>query len=101
MELSTCFASPEIYYSLACFTYILSGVFGAIIRWRHMCHPYSEQGDYFYPARRQVTFFYGAVVLQFPYVLCPSDPDAWFSHEVSESSFTLSALQFCSSDIFE
>ncbi len=78
MELSTCFASPEIYYSLACFTYILSGVFGAIIRWRHMCHPYSEQGDYFYPARRQVTFFYGAVVLQFPYVLCPSDPDAWF-----------------------
>ena len=42
------------------------------------CHPYSEQGDYFYPARRQVTFFYGAVVLQFPYVLCPSDPDAWF-----------------------
>lgn len=23
MELSTCFASPEIYYSLACFTYIL------------------------------------------------------------------------------
>lgn len=78
MELSTCFASPEIYYSLACFTYILSGVFGAIIRWCHMCHPYSEQGDYFYPARRQVTFFYGAVVLQFPYVLCPSDPDAWF-----------------------
>ena len=79
MELSTCFASPEIYYSWACFTYILSGVFGAIIRWRHMCHPYSEQGDYFYPARRQVTFFYGAVVLQFPYVLCPSDPDAWFA----------------------
>lgn len=37
MELSTCFASPEIYYSLACFTYILSGVFGAIIRWCHMC----------------------------------------------------------------
>lgn len=31
MELSTCFASPEIYYSLACFTYILSGVFGAIL----------------------------------------------------------------------
>lgn len=51
MELSTCFASPEIYYSLACFTYILSGVFGAIIRWCHMCHPYSEQGDYFYPAQ--------------------------------------------------
>lgn len=24
MELSICFASPEIYYSLACFTYILS-----------------------------------------------------------------------------
>lgn len=103
MELSICFASPEIYYSLACFTYILSGVFGAIIRWCHMCHPYSNQGDYFYPARRQVAFFYGAIALQFPYVLCPSDPDAWFfaRSEVSESSFTLSALQFCFSDIFE
>lgn len=43
-----------------------------------MCHPFDEQGDFFYPARRQMTFFYAALVLQFPYVLCPSDADAWF-----------------------
>ncbi len=77
MKLYTCFASPEIFYSLACFTFILSGVFGAVVRWCHMCHPYDEHGDDFYPARRQVVFFYAAVSLQFPYVLCPTDSGVW------------------------
>lgn len=71
------YATPEIFYSLACFTFILSGVFGAIVRWCHMCRPYDKQGDFFYPARRQVTFFYAAIVLQFPYVLYPMDADIW------------------------
>lgn len=78
MRISTDFASLEFFYSLACFTFILSGVFCAVVRWCHMCHPFDEQGDFFYPARRQMTFFYAALVLQFPYVLCPSDADAWF-----------------------
>lgn len=77
MGLSTCYASPWIYYSLACFTYILIGVFGAVVRWCHMCQPYASHGDFFYPARRHVAFFYFFVSLQLPYVLCPSDPATW------------------------
>lgn len=34
-------------------------------------------GDFFYPARRQMTFFYTATALQLPYVLCPGDPGTW------------------------
>lgn len=74
----TFYPSPWIYYSLACFAYILVGVFGAVVRWFHMCRPYASQGDYFYPARRHVTFFYFFVSLQLPYVFCPADPSAWF-----------------------
>lgn len=77
MNITVEYASPQIYYSLACFMYIIIGVMGAAVRWFHMCHPYDEQSEYFYPARRQTTFFYAAVILQLPYVLCPSNPDVW------------------------
>ncbi len=77
MGLSTCYASPWIYYSLACFSYLLVGVFGAVVRWCHMCRPYASHGDFFYPARRHVAFFYFFTALQLPYVLCPSDPAVW------------------------
>lgn len=58
MRISTDFASVEFFYSLACFTFILSGVFCAVVRWCHMCHPFDERGDFFYPARRQMTFLH-------------------------------------------
>lgn len=77
MNITVEYASPQIYYSLACFMFIIIGVMGAAVRWLHMCHPYDEQGEYFYPARRQAAFFYAAVILQLPYVLCPSNPDVW------------------------
>lgn len=43
-----------------------------------MCRPFDQRSDYFYPARRQVTFFYAATALQLPYMLCPGDPGSWF-----------------------
>lgn len=78
MDIPTIFTQPENFYSLACYTYILSGVICAIVRWFHMCRPFDQRGDYFYPARRQVTFFYAATALQLPYMLCPGDPGSWF-----------------------
>lgn len=78
MDIPTIFTQPENFYSLACYTYILSGVICAVIRWFHMCRPFDQRGDYFYPARRQVTFFYAATALQLPYMLCPGDPGSWF-----------------------
>lgn len=78
MGISIEFASPDIFYALACFTYIIVGITCGIIRWCHMCQPYDKQADFFYPARRQVTFYFAATVLQFPYILCPHDADLWF-----------------------
>ena len=78
MDIPTIFTQPENFYSLACYIYILSGVICAVVRWFHMCRPFDQRGDYFYPARRQVTFFYAATALQLPYMLCPGDPGSWF-----------------------
>lgn len=78
MDIPTIFTQPENFYSLACYTYILSGVICAVVRWFHMCRPFDQRSDYFYPARRQVTFFYAAIALQLPYMLCPGDPGSWF-----------------------
>ena len=78
MDIPTIFTQPENFYSLACYTYILSGVICAVVRWSHMCRPFDQRSDYFYPARRQVTFFYAATALQLPYMLCPGDPGSWF-----------------------
>ena len=78
MDIPTIFTQPENFYSLACYTYILSGVICAFVRWFHMCRPFDQRSDYFYPARRQVTFFYAATALQLPYMLCPGDPGSWF-----------------------
>lgn len=78
MDIPTIFTQPENFYSLACYTYILSGVICAVVRWFHMCRPFDQRSDYFYPARRQVTFFYAATALQLPYMLCPGDSGSWF-----------------------
>lgn len=50
MNIPTIFTQVELFYSLACYTVILSGTFCAIVRWFHMCHPFDKKGDYFYPA---------------------------------------------------
>lgn len=70
---------PEsLIYTLTCYTFIVTSVVCAIIRWCHVCRPYSEQKEYYYPARRQVTFFLAAVVIQMPYVIRPMNADTWF-----------------------
>ncbi len=68
----------DIFFADACLTYILAGIFCAIVRWFHVCAPYSgDAADYYYPARRQLTFFYAVCLLQFPYVIDPSSEATW------------------------
>ena len=70
--------TESLIYSLTCYTFIITSVVCAVIRWCHVCRPYSEQREYYHPARRQVTFFLAAVVIQMPYVVRPMDADTWF-----------------------
>ena len=67
----------DVLYADACLVFMVTGVICAAIRWFHMCRPYNENEDYFYPARKQVTFFLVAIAMQFPYFLNPSDSETW------------------------
>lgn len=59
-------------YSDACLVFIVTGLVCAAVRWFHMCRPYDREEKYFYPARRQVTFYYAAIALmEIPYYLNP------------------------------
>lgn len=66
--------TTEGLYSAGSLVFITAGLFCAYIRWNHMCKPFCENPDYFYPARKLVTLFFASIVLTFPYVLAPMDP---------------------------
>ena len=34
----------------ACLILIVTGLICSVIRWCHMCHPYNQKADYFYPS---------------------------------------------------
>lgn len=69
--------TPEGLYSAGSLVFITAGLFCAYIRWNHMCRPFCENPDYFYPARKLVTLFFASIILTFPYVLAPMDPAVW------------------------
>lgn len=71
------FPTPEIYYYTACFAFIFSGVICGAVRWFHVCSQYAERSDYFYPARRQATFFYTFLLLFCPYLFHLESADTW------------------------
>lgn len=71
------FPTPEIYYYTACFAFIFSGVICGAVRWFHICSQYTERSDYFYPARRQATFFYIFLLLVCPYLFHLESADTW------------------------
>ena len=72
----------EHFLSLAQFTYILSGLFFAVLRGFHFCRPYDKHKDYYYPSWRESTLFYAATLLLMPYVFRPSSPAAWLLTKV-------------------
>lgn len=68
---------PSEMFAGAGLVFIVTGLICGFVRFRHMCRPFSEREEYFYPARKQVTVFYAAVALSFPYILAPEDPAVW------------------------
>ena len=68
----------DIFFADACLVYILAGIFCAFVRWFHVCGACSGvSADYYYPARKQLTFFYALCAIQFPYVVNPTDTAIW------------------------
>lgn len=66
--------SREALFSDACLVLIVAGLVCAVVRWFHMCSPYSDNEKVYYPARRQMSLFFAMPVLLVPYVLMPSGP---------------------------
>lgn len=66
--------SHEALFSDACLVLIVAGLVCAVVRWFHMCPPYSDNEKVYYPARRQMALFFALPVLLVPYVLMPSGP---------------------------
>ncbi len=64
-------------YSLGCFSYILSSIFFAVIRWGHVCHPYQKYSGSFFPARILSLYFFLFSILMLPYVFKPLNTEAW------------------------
>lgn len=64
-------------YSVSTFGLISVCMLLAAVRWFHMCKPFDEYGDYYYPARRMATFFMLSTIVLMPYVWNPMDLEAW------------------------
>ena len=69
--------TPESLFSAGSLIFITTGAIGAYVRWNHTCKPFDENAEYFYPARKLVSFFFACIVLTFPYALSPMDEAAW------------------------
>lgn len=70
-------SASDIFFADACLVYMVAGLFCALVRWFHICRPYSADVEYYYPARKQMSVFYALCVLQFPYVINPSSEATW------------------------
>ena len=77
--------------------YILSSVFFAAVRYFHVCHEYQEAADYFYPDRRLASYLYLFPILLIPYMLWPSDSEAWL---LAKSYYLVLHPWFCSLLLF-
>jgi len=58
--------------------HVTVSVFAGIIRWFHMCHPYDQHPDYYYPARKLFVRFALSSVILVPFIVHPDDSDAWY-----------------------
>ena len=72
--------TPAIPYSWcadACLVLMVTCMVCAIVRWFHVCRPYRDNASFYFPARKQTTFFYAGNLMYLPYYLNPADPGAW------------------------
>jgi len=67
----------EQFYSLSAFTYVISSVITAVIRYFHTCTPYQTNKYYYHPDRIVVSIFFLTPLIMLPYVYNPSDYEAW------------------------
>ncbi len=63
------FNTPFIYFCLANFLFVSTCLICALLKWFHICREYRGNVDYFFPARKVVTFMFATQILQSLYWL--------------------------------
>ena len=58
--------------------YITTSLVVAAVRWFHMCQPYDEHPEYYYPGRPYVIGVFLSSLFLIPYVIQPGSTDAWY-----------------------
>lgn len=69
---------PSYLYGLAAMVFITAGLVVAAVRWFHMCRPFDQNPQYYYPGRPFVVGIYLCSLFLLPYALRPDSADAWF-----------------------
>lgn len=65
-------SQPTILYFSVALLHLFSVLYFAAIRWFHVCAPYRDEPDYYYPARKSLSLMCLFVLVELPYVLCPN-----------------------------
>lgn len=73
---------PEIYYAAVCLVMVCSSLFCALVRYFHLCRPFDEHEEYFYPARKLITFVYACFAMPAVWLFRMDSPDAWLFVQV-------------------
>ena len=63
---------------LAAMAYVVASVIVGTVRRFHMCRPYDEHPDYYYPGRVSFVHFALSTLVLIPYIVSPESTDAWY-----------------------
>lgn len=67
---------PLFHYS-ATLVLLVTSLFCGIVRRFHLCRPFDQNADYFYPSRKFVCFYYWVLLSLVPYLFHLYNPDTW------------------------
>lgn len=66
--------TTDLIYGGLCWTLVVTCILCAVFRRFHLCHPFHQHPDYYYPARKFVCAFFLCHLLYLPFVVRPSEP---------------------------
>ena len=64
--------TPSFFCSLAAAVYVTTCLVVAAVRWFHICRPYDNHWQYYYPGRPYLTGAWLSALTLVPYVLWPT-----------------------------
>lgn len=92
------YSLQDLIFSVSLATYVVASVIFAAVRWGHMCPPFGNHPDYYYPARKALVGCYLSNLLMAPAIFVPHDADAILQLRMLcllASPFFCAMLMFC------